>query len=411
MTTVAASSVQVAVHFPAGRRWKLGVGALLVAGALGGAAMWVREHAAARHAPTFRFETTKADCGPIRAKVTATGTVNPIVTVQVGSQVSGTIQALGADFSSVVKPGQMMAQIDPRLFKAAVQQGEANVLSARATILQLRAQLGNARKQAERNRHLLAQKFVAQQDVDTTDTAAEADAAQLKAAEAGAAQAEAALTVARTNLAYTTIKAPVNGIVISRNVDVGQTVASTFAAPTLFLVGEDLTKMQVDTNIAEADVGRLLPGMKATFTVDAYPAELFVGRIREVRNAPQVIQNVVTYDAVVDVTNAALKLKPGMTANIEITYGERASVMRVPNAGIRFRPPAEFVGRSPPVVPLDRRLVWVEREGGRLEPVLFKPGVSDGVLTEVLDGKLQVDDLVVTEAISNRNGTSAVRIL
>jgi HlyD family secretion protein len=390
------------------KAWKVITAVLIIGTAIGGGEIWAHRRAAARTTPSFRFDTAKVDEGPIRAKVTATGTVNPIVTVQVGAQVSGTIQALGADFNSVVKPGQMMAQIDPRLFKAAVQQAEANFLAAKATVLQIRAQLTNARKQAKRNQLLLAQKFVAQQDVDATDTAAAALAAQLKAVEAVAVQANAALMTARTNLAYTTIRSPVSGIVITRNIDVGQTVAAAFAAPTLFLVGEDLTKMQVDTNIAEADVGRLERGTAATFTVDAYPAQIFRGKIREVRNSPQVIQNVVTYDAVIDVDNAALKLKPGMTANIEIIYAERATARRVPNAAIRFRPPAEIQGKSPPFVPLDRKVVWVRR-GGSPTPVLITPGVSDGVLTEVLQGDLRAGDQVITEATATRS--TAPRVL
>jgi HlyD family secretion protein len=406
MNTATASQSPMS-HFWVTKRWKISAAVLLVGVTLGGVALQVRKRSAAKHGPLFRFETAKADRGPIRAKVTATGTVNPIVTVQVGAQVSGTIQALGADFNSVVKPGQMMAQIDPRLFKSAVQQAEANFLSAKANVLQVRAQLANARKQAKRNRNLLAQKFVAQQDVDTTDTTAAADEAQLKAAEAAAAQAEAALETAKTNLAYTTIKSPVKGIVISRNIDVGQTVAAAFAAPTLFLVGEDLTKMQVDTNIAEADVGRLATGMTATFTVDAYPAEIFTGKIREVRNSPQVIQNVVTYDAVVDVDNSALRLKPGMTANIEVVYAERSTALRVANAGIRFRPPADLVGKTPPSVPLDRKMVWVRRDGIPT-PVLFKPGVSDGVVTEVVEGRIEAGDLVITEAIPAKSGTPRI---
>jgi HlyD family secretion protein len=384
------------------------VAVVLAGAAIGGGALWAHRRAASKAAPSFRFDFAKVDEGPLRAKVTATGTVNPIVTVQVGAQVSGTIQALGADFNSVVKPGQMMAQIDPRIFKASVQQAEANFLAAKANVLQIRAQLTNARKQARRNQTLLAQKFVAQQDVDATDTAAAALGAQLKAAEAVTAQTEAALATARTNLAYTTIRSPVSGIVITRNIDVGQTVAAAFAAPTLFLVGEDLTKMQVDTNIAEADVGRLARGMAATFTVDAYPTQIFSGRIREVRNSPQVIQNVVTYDAVIDVDNAALKLKPGMTANIEIVYAERETVLRVPNAAIRFRPPADMQGKTPPAVPLDRKVVWVRREGSPT-PLFFKPGVSDGVLTEVLEGDLRAGDQVITEATATRS--TAPRVL
>ena len=405
MTIADASPTQSIALRPKVR--KIATIVVIIAAALGGGALWVHRRPAAGATPTFRFEVAKIDRGPIRAKVTATGTVNPIVTVQVGAQVSGTIQALGADFNSVVTPGQMMAQIDPRLFKAAVQQANANFLAAKATVQQIRAQLGNARKQAERKRTLLAKQLVAQQDVDTTDTAATALAAQLKAGEAAASQAEAALVTTKTNLAYTTIRSPVSGIVITRNIDVGQTVAAAFAAPTLFLVGEDLTKMQVDTNIAEADVGRLAPGMTASFTVDAYPAQIFRGTIREVRNSPQVIQNVVTYDAVVDVDNSALKLKPGMTANIEIVYAERAAAMRVANAAIRFRPPAGLQVAMPSSVPLDRKVVWVRRDG-LSTPVLFKPGVSDGVLTEIIEGDLHERDQVITEATSTRSSTPRV---
>jgi HlyD family secretion protein len=385
------------------RTSKIVATALALALVAGGGALWARRRVSAKAAPAFRFDVAAVDRGPIRAKVTATGTVNPIVTVQVGAQVSGTIESLGADFNTVVEPGQMMAQIDPRLFKAALEQAEANVLVTQANAAQVRAQLANARKQAFRNRYLLERKLVAQQDVDATDTAAEALAAQLKAAEAAATQAQAARATARTNLAYTTIRSPVKGIVITRNIDVGQTVAAAFAAPTLFLVGEDLTKMQVDTNIAEADVGRLAHGMTASFTVDAYPAQLFSGTIREVRNSPQVIQNVVTYDAVIDVDNSALKLKPGMTATIEIVYAERETALRVPNAGIRFRPPAELPGKVASAAPLDRKVIWVRRGGGAV-PVFFKPGVSDGVLTEVLAGDLRPGDAVITEAVATRSG-------
>lgn len=370
--------------------------------------VWATRHASAGKAPAFRFETTELKRGPIQARVTATGTVNPIVTVQVGAQVSGTIRALGADFNSVVKPGQMMAQIDPRLFKAAVQQAEANLLATKAGVLQAKANLANAKLQAERNRGLAAKKLIAQQDSDTTNTTEIVDAAMVKSAQAAQAQAEAALATARTNLAYTTIASPISGTVITRNIDVGQTVASAFAAPTLFLVGEDLTKMEVDTNIAEADVGRLAAGMTASFTVDAYSAEVFKGRIREVRNSPQIIQNVVTYDAVVDVDNSSLKLKPGMTANIEVIYAERKDALRLPNAAIRFRPPAELSGKTPAPAPQDRKAVWVLR-GGTPTTVFFKPGVSDGIVTEVLDGDLQMGEQVITEAVPTKS--SAGRIL
>ncbi len=274
-------------------------------------------------------------------------------------------------------------------------------------MLQIQAQLANSRRQAERNRQLLDQNLIAQQEADASDTTVAVGQAQLKAAKAAVAQAEASLATARTNLAYTTIVAPVRGTVITRNIDIGQTVAAAFAAPTLFLVGEDLTQMQVDTNIAEADVGRLAPGMTATFTVDAYPTEIFKGQIREVRNSPQVIQNVVTYDAVVDVRNPALKLKPGMTATIEVVYAEQKDVLRVANAAIRFRPPTDLAGKAPPPVPLDRKEVWVMRNGVP-QPVLFKPGVSDGTVTEVVEGDLQAGDQVLTEAISTKSAAPRV---
>ncbi len=357
----------------------------------------VRQRAAAR-APAFEYEVATVDRGPIRAKVTATGTVNPIKTVVVGSQVSGTIQMLGADFNSEVVPGQLLAQIDPRLFQAAVNQARANLMAAQANARKARASAADARSIANRNRDLAAQKLIAQQTADTTEANAKVAEAGLEAALAAETQAKAALDTAQLNLLYTHITSPIRGTVITRNVDVGQTVAASFASPTLFLIGEDLTKMQVDTNIAEADVGRLKPGMKATFRVDAYPSQTFDGSIREIRNSPQIIQNVVTYDAVIDVANPDLLLKPGMTANLEVVYADRADVVRVANAALRFHPTAAQVGGTPATAPLGQRLVWIER-GTRLAPVMFEPGVSDGTYTEVKSGSLAPGDRAVTEAI------------
>lgn len=399
MSTPTAVLPAPVVHGPShAKYWWIALGLLVASLVVVAGVMAKRHFSPSKPAPAFKFETQVLDRGPIEAKVTATGTVNPIVTVQVGAQVSGTIQKLGADFNTVVHPGQMMAQIDPRLFKASVLQAEANLVVAKASVIQNRAQAENAAKQAQRNHQLLARSLVAQQDVDTTDATLKVDDALLKAAVANVSQTEAALANARTNLAYTTIISPINGTVITRNIDVGQTVAAAFAAPTLFLVGEDLTKMQVDTSIAESDVGRLAAGMTATFTVDAYPGQVFSGSIREVRNSPQVIQNVVTYDAVVDVDNSKLLLKPGMTANIEVIYANRKDALRIANAGIRFRPPAELTGHNPPPVPQDRKMAWVLRSGTP-SGVPFKPGVSDGVMTEVLEGELVAGDAIITEAV------------
>ena len=376
-----------------------GIAAALLLAAFGTYA-WLQRRAAGR-APAERYEVAVVDRGAIRARVTATGTVNPIKTVQVGTQVSGTIQSLGADFNSAVAPGQTVAQIDPRLFQAAVNQARANLDLAQANTRKARAAASDARSIANRNRELAAQNLVAKQTADTAEANARVAEAAVEAAAATERQTRAALDSASLNLSFTKIVSPIHGTVITRNVDVGQTVAASFAAPTLFLIGEDLTKMQVDTNIAEADVGRLAPGMRATFTVDAYPAEPFTGTIREVRNSPQIIQNVVTYDAVVDVANPDFKLKPGMTANLEVIYADRKDVLRVANAALRFHPRAQA---SQPQPPLGKKVVWIERNG-KLAPVVFTPGVSDGTYTEVIDGALAPGDRPVTEAIGAKGPT------
>ncbi|HTR50417.1 MAG TPA: efflux RND transporter periplasmic adaptor subunit [Kofleriaceae bacterium] len=385
-------------------RWRVPVAASAIA-AVAIILVWAHERASSP-TPKLAFETSAVDRGPIRARVTATGTVNPIVQVQVGSQVSGTIQTLGADFNSEVSPGQMVAQIDPRLFKAAVELAQANLLAARATEHKAKATLVDAKRIAARNHELLAQSLIAKATVDTSDTAAETAAADVEAANAAEAQAQAALDSANLNLVYSTIRSPIRGTVITRNVDVGQTVAASFAAPTLFLIGEDLTKMEVDTNIAEADVGALAPGMAATFTVDAFPAKVFRGAIRQVRSSPQIVQNVVTYNAVIDVANPKLELKPGMTANLEIIYADRSDVVRVPNAAIRFRPPPQLARAT--TAPLGKKLVWVLRAGTPV-PVVFEPGVSDGTFTEVAAG-LAPGDLVITE-VTGAHASTVGRIL
>jgi HlyD family secretion protein len=384
-------------------RWRLPVVASAIL-LLALAALWWRSRSNATENARSKFETETIDRGAIRAKVTATGVVNPTVQVQVGTQVSGTIRALGADFNSTVEPGQMIAQIDPRMFRAAVEQARANLLAARANTHRLRAQLEDAKRTAVRNRQLFEQSLLAKATVDTSDTSAESAAAQVEQSLAAEAQARAALDAAELDLEYSTIRSPIHGTVITRNVDVGQTVAASFAAPTLFLIGEDLTKMEVDTSIAEADVGALAPGIAATFTVDAFPTQIFRGVIRQVRASPQIVQNVVTYNAVIDVANPDGRLKPGMTANLEIVYAERADVVRVPNAAIRFHPPSAVVGAIAPTPPQGQKLVWIERAGVPV-PVMFVPGVRDGTYTEALRG-LAPGDRVITED----NGAAASKI-
>jgi HlyD family secretion protein len=369
--------------------------------------------------PSFQVETAQVDRGKIVAKVTATGTLSAIVTVQVGSQVSGVVAALYADFNSQVKKGQLIAKIDPQLFEAAVQQAHANYVAAQGNLAKAKAQAQDAERQYQRNQTLAERKLIAQADLDTAQANADAAKAQVEASVGSVEQARAGLHQAKVNLAYTNILSPTNGVVISRSVDVGQTVAASFQAPTIFIIAEDLSKMQVDTSVAEADVGRLRAGMPATFTVDAYPSETFQGVVRQIRNAPQTVQNVVTYDAVIDVANPELKLKPGMTANCTFVYAEKDEVLRVHNAALRFRPPPDMLaaagsgatGTRPPgrskggadaspaaaVDTPDRRTLWVLREG-KPAPVRVRTGISDGSVTEIMMGDVQSGDLVVTDA-------------
>lgn len=319
-----------------------------------------------KKSPDQKFRTMKVERGEISSIVTATGTINPVTTVLVGSQVSGTIKGLHADFNSRVREGEVIAQIDPAIFEAQVEQGRANVLNAQANLLNAQANLKNAqanlskaeiavvdtKRTLERNRELIERKVIAQATLDTAqtnyDTAIaqrEVARAQLESArfqvesnKAQVEQARAGLKVSETNLKYTTIRSPVNGIVISRNVDVGQTVAASLQAPTLFTIAKDLTQMQVDTNVSEADIGRVAKGQDATFTVDAYPEKTFRGKVSEIRNAPITIQNVVTYDVVVQVDNSDLRLKPGMTANVSVQIEHKENILKIPNSALRFRP-------------------------------------------------------------------------
>jgi len=313
-----------------------------------------------------KFRLAKVERGEVSSVVTATGTINPVITVLVGSQISGMIKALYADFNSRVKEGQVIAQIDPAIFKAQVDRERANVLNAQANLLNAQANLENAKanlakaevavidakRNLDRNRPLFEKGVIAQATMDTAQTNYETAIAQrevakaqvesakfqIESSKAQLEQAKASLKVAETNLGYTTIRSPVNGIVISRNVDVGQTVAASLQAPTLFTIAKDLTQMQVNTNVSEADIGMVAVGQEATFTVDAYPERTFHGKVSEIRNAPTTIQNVVTYDVVIQVENTDLRLKPGMTANVSILIQHREGVLKIPNSALRFRP-------------------------------------------------------------------------
>lgn len=352
-------------------------------------------------APAVHYQMGRVDHGRIAAKVTATGTLSALVTVSVGSQVSGRIETLGADFGSVVTKGQVVATIEPSLFKAAVAQARANQASAAANVVHARTQVTLQEKQLARAKALHHDGLISTADLDTASAALDAGRADLDAARAVVEQTQAALDQAQLNLHYTTIISPIDGIVISRNVDVGQTVAATLQAPTLFTIAQDLTRMQVDTNVTEADVGKIRPSMPVTFTVDAYPGREFNGVVRQVRDNAQTIQNVVTYDAVIDVDNGARALKPGMTASVTFVYADEANALRVPTAATRFKPDASTLasmGATPaPKVAANQRVVWVSRDE-RIAPVVIEIGISDGTSTQALSGDLREGDDLVEEA-------------
>lgn len=375
-----------------------------------------------------KYETVKIDRGSIVAKVTATGTLSALVTVQVGSQVSGRLAWVGVDFNSVVKKGQVIARIDPQLYGAAVEQARANLAAAQGNLARSEAQAEDANRQAERALQLANEKLVSFAERDTAQANAKAAAAQVLASRGSLAQAKAAVNQAQINLDLTTITSPVSGVVISRSVDVGQTVAASLQAPTLFTIAEDLRKMQVDTSVAEADVGKLKDGMPVTFQVDAYPGVKWKGVVRQIRNSPQTVQSVVTYDAVIDVENPELKLKPGMTANVSFVYAEKDDVLRIPNAALRYkhadapkreRPAANADGgvgadgktgrRDRDSKPRDEnsKTVWVLAATGP-ESKRIKLGITDGSFTEVLEG-IDEGTAVISEAVQSGSGSGPTR--
>ena len=313
------------------KRAPLFVALLLVLAAAG---VW--RYLATRPAAPAQYKTADVTRRTIVGKVTASGTLSALVTVQVGTQVSGRIQKLFVDFNSPVKKGQPVAKIDPQFFQAAADQGKANYLAAQAAVAKAESDAHIATLQFSRAQALHDQNLASQSDLDNASAAAQSTRAAVDGAKAALAQARAQLSQAQINLSYTSIVSPIDGVVISRNVDVGQTVAASLSAPTLFTIAQDLAKMQVDTSVAEADVGRLQVGMTTYFTVDAFPGQRFNGTIREIRNAAIMLQNVVTYDAVIDVDNADLSLRPGMTANVTAYFAERRAALGVPERGTAF---------------------------------------------------------------------------
>ena len=340
----------------------------LVALAVGGGAYAF--YALNRSAPPPVVATAPVTRGAIADTVGATGTLQAVTTVQVGTQVSGTIQELHADFNSLVRKGQVIARLDPSLFETQIEQSEANLIRAQADLERLKVTLEDARTKRERARELSGRQLLPQSELDAAEVAFKATEAQIRSSQASVTQAEASLNQSKVNQQHTVITAPIDGLVISRNVDVGQTVAASMNAPVLFILAADLTKMQVVANLDESDVGRIRPRQPVSFRVDAYPAEDFVGVVAQVRLQPIIQQNVVTYATVIDVDNPQLKLKPGMTANVTIEIARRADVVRVPNAALRFRPTNEIfaaLGQAPEGAGVDAESgSWgSEGQGGR----------------------------------------------
>jgi HlyD family secretion protein len=389
------------------------IGVVLIVGLIAARQFWL---SGVRSAPV-EYRTAFVERGPIVSVVEATGTINPVTSVMVGAQVTGKIVSLHADFNSVVKAGEVIARIDPSLFQTKRDQAAANLVNAKAMWSKMQTELAQRKREFDRTQRLFQRELVSQNDLDMATTAYEAAQAQLEISAAQINQAQALLNTANLDLKYSVIRSPVNGIVISRNVEVGQTVTSGFTTPDLFLIALDLTKMQVETNVSESDIGAIREGQEALFTVDTYPRVNFRGVVRQIRNAPIIVQNVVTYNVVVKVDNHELMLKPGMTATVSITVGRKDDVLLVPNAAFRFSPP-EFtpvkqkisdagpdVIKPPSSVSPQRtqnggenqgwKTVWKLNDSGDPTSVPVQPGISDGSVSEVIEGDLRERDKII----------------
>lgn len=418
---------------------------------IGGAAALIAIIAAfsLRGSDRTQYLTSAVQRGEIRDVVDATGTVNAVVTVLVGSQVSGTIARLHADFNSRVRKGDIIAEIDPSLLQATLlqatadlQNAKANVTAAEADSKKATAVLAQTKADYARAEALAKQNAGTQQELELARANYQSALASLDAAQAGVEQAKAqvsqknaAVEVARTNLDHTVIRSPIDGVVVARNVDVGQTVAASLSAPTIFTIAQDLTKMQVYASVDESDVGRITLGRMVTFKVDAFPKDQFTGTVSQIRMNPTTIQNVVTYDAIIDFQNPDLKLFPGMTAYVTIPVATVENVVKLPNAALRFNPPlppdevralyarygidastlASTADDSTPAATAARRhpvqtenVVWKKHADGSLEPVTVALGITDHAYTQVthvLHGTLRPGDDVVTTAVTAKGAS------
>ncbi len=376
----------------------------VVLAVLGAALFAYRSSAAAAPTPT----TAVVAHGDVVKAIASTGTLEAVTTVQVGTQVSGTLKDLFADFNDIVRKGQVLARLDPSLLQAEVEQAEASLVKAEADAERSSVALDASRTTLARNEMLAAKSLIAAADLDTARIAVRTAEAQLMSAKAAVTQARASVNQAKVNLAHAVITSPIDGIVISRSVDAGQTVAASMSAPTLFILAADLTRMRVIAKLDESDIANVKEGNDVTFRVDAYPNETFTGRVSQVRLQGETVSNVVSYTTVIDVANPELKLKPGMTANVSVRVAERLGVVRVPSAALRFRPTAEQVaafgvkadekpasGAAAAGKGAKSASVW-RFDGRTLEKVAVETGLTDGAWTEVTAGALNVGDQLVT---------------
>jgi HlyD family secretion protein len=379
------------------RRGVIAIAVLLLLATAGGVWWSIGSDAA------VRYETVPAATGRIARGINATGTVNPELTIIVGTYVSGVIQELSCDYNTEVKRGQICARIDGRPYQSIVDQARANLAVARAQLEKDRASLTYAKVAYERLATLVETKAVSKDAYDSAHSEYLQALAQITFDEATIQQRQAVLDAAQVNLDYTRIISPVDGTVVSRNVTIGQTVAASFQTPTLFLIATDLTKMQVDANVSESDIGGVKPGNKATFTVDAYPRRVFEGTVSQVRQSPQTVQNVVTYDVVVSTNNSDLALKPGLTAATRILVDQRDDVLRVPNQALRYVPSGSAIRDT------GQARIWVLRDG-KPAPVQVTTGLDDDEFTEIIQGELKPGDrVIIVEARNNSaSGRSGV---
>lgn len=379
----------IAVARPVGKRVLMTAAAL--AALFAAIALAYRWQKAAQAEP--HYTTAMVGRGTVATTVVSSGTINPITTVQVGTYVSGVIQSILCDFNTEVKAGQLCAKIDPRPYQTTVEQEAALLETARAQLLKDRANLEYTHQVDQRGAALLERGFLSNDAAENAHNAFRQAQAQLALDEASVRQRAAQLQAARINLGYTNIVSPVNGTVVSRNVTQGQTVAASFQTPTLFLIATDLTKMQVDTNVSESDIGRIATGNAATFTVASFPDRQFSGKVTQVRQAPQTVQNVVTYDVVVSAPNPALLLKPGMTASIKIVTSRADKVLRVPEQALRYRP-ASRTGKEAAASVGPAAQIWILADG-KPRRVAVVTGLVDDSYAEIVSGPLREGDQVI----------------